>query len=59
VNNLTSYVKPDAKFIPPHELKPDDKMLKGFNWRVKDKPLRQDVVKTETASVTQQKKAAQ
>jgi lipopolysaccharide export system protein LptA len=59
VNNLTSYVKPDAKFIPPHELKADDKTLKGFSWKVKDKPLRQDVVKTQTASANSIKKAAQ
>ncbi|HEY0651985.1 MAG TPA: OstA-like protein [Chryseosolibacter sp.] len=51
VNNLTSYVKPDAKFIPPHEMKTDDKTLKGFSWKVKEKPLRQDVVKPQVASV--------
>jgi lipopolysaccharide export system protein LptA len=50
VNNLTSYVKPDAKFIPPHELKPDDKTLKGFNWKAKEKPLRSDVVKVQATS---------
>ncbi|HEY0743467.1 MAG TPA: OstA-like protein [Chryseosolibacter sp.] len=44
VNNLTSYVKPDAKFIPPHEIKKDDKTLKGFSWKEKDKPKRSDVV---------------
>ena len=46
VNNLTFYVKPDAKFIPPHELKKDDKTLKGFEWKGDEKPLREDVVKT-------------
>jgi lipopolysaccharide export system protein LptA len=44
VNNLTSYVKPDAKFIPPHELKKEDQSLKGFNWKGKEKPKRTDVV---------------
>jgi lipopolysaccharide export system protein LptA len=50
VNNLTSYVKPDAKFIPPRELKPDDKTLKGFSWKGKDKPKRSDVVKTQSST---------
>jgi lipopolysaccharide export system protein LptA len=61
VNNLTSYVKPDAKFIPPHELKTDDKTLKGFNWKGKDKPKRSDVVKTQTSGAPglQIKKAVQ
>jgi lipopolysaccharide export system protein LptA len=44
VNNLTSYVKPDARFIPPHELKKEDQSLKGFNWKGKEKPKRNDVV---------------
>jgi len=45
VDNLSSYGKPDANFIPPHELTPEDKTLKGFAWREKDKPAREDVVK--------------
>jgi lipopolysaccharide export system protein LptA len=45
VNNLSFYVKPDAQFIPPHELKEEDKNLKGFDWRAKLKPTRKDVVK--------------
>lgn len=47
VNNLSFYVKPEASFIPPHELKKDDKTLKGFKWQEKNKPGRRDVVKTE------------
>ena len=45
VNNLSFYVKPEASFIPPHELKKEDRRLKGFEWRVEDKPTRDDVVK--------------
>jgi hypothetical protein len=45
VNNLTFYVKPDAKFIPPHELKKDEMTLKGFEWKGDEKPLREDVVR--------------
>jgi lipopolysaccharide export system protein LptA len=45
VNNLSFYVQPDAQFIPPHELKKDDKVLKGFDWKEAQKPAREEVVK--------------
>jgi lipopolysaccharide export system protein LptA len=45
VNNLSFYVQPEASFIPPHELKKDQKTLKGFEWRADAKPTREDVVK--------------
>lgn len=47
VNNLSFYVKPEAQFIPPHELLKEQKTLKGFQWRADVKPKREDVVKTE------------
>ncbi|HEY9045664.1 MAG TPA: OstA-like protein [Ohtaekwangia sp.] len=50
VNNLSFYVKPEASFIPPHELKIEDTKLKGFSWRGKEKPKREDVVKEPVAS---------
>lgn len=45
VNNLSFYVKPEASFIPPHELKKEDMTLRGFEWRAESKPGRDDVVK--------------
>jgi lipopolysaccharide export system protein LptA len=45
VNNLSFYVKPDGNFIPPHELKKEDKALKGFEWKASQKPKRDDVVR--------------
>jgi len=45
INNVSSYVKPDAQFFPPHELKPENERLKGFLWRESEKPAKQDVVK--------------
>lgn len=45
VNNLSFYTNPDAQFIPPHELKIEEKQLKGFNWRGEGRPKRDDVVK--------------
>jgi lipopolysaccharide export system protein LptA len=45
VNNLSFYVKPEANFIPPHELKVEDTRLKGFSWMEDEKPARNDVVR--------------
>lgn len=45
VNNVSFYVKPDAQLIPIHELKKEDRQLKGFTWRTKEKPIRSSVVK--------------
>jgi len=45
VNNLSFYVKPEAQFIPPHELKKEQKTLKGFEWKADSKPGREDVVR--------------
>lgn len=44
VHDLNFYVQPDANFVPPHELKPDMKILKGFTWRGDIRPTRKDVV---------------
>jgi lipopolysaccharide export system protein LptA len=44
VNNLSFYVKPEASFIPPHELKDEDKTLQGFSWKEEERPQRKDVV---------------
>ena len=44
VNNLTFLVKPEANFIPPHELIKDAKTLKGFLWKGDEKPTKKDVV---------------
>lgn len=44
VKTLSFYTQPDARFIPPHELKKDDMTLKGFIWKEDRKPDRGDVV---------------
>lgn len=46
LNTITYVTKPNAVFIPPHELKPEDSRLKGFKWRMKDRPTRTDVIGT-------------
>ncbi len=45
VNNVNSYVKPDASFFPPHEIQEKDRKLKGFSWRGTQRPKRADVVR--------------
>ena len=46
VNNLSFYIKPEAQFIPPHELKDGDKKLKDFSWQLQRRPFRKDVVRS-------------
>ncbi|UOR03880.1 hypothetical protein MUN82_13090 [Hymenobacter aerilatus] len=41
---VTYYTNPDASFIPPHELKDEDRKLKGFQWRITERPTRQQVL---------------
>jgi lipopolysaccharide export system protein LptA len=45
VNNISFYKMPDAKFIPPHEIKEPDTRLRGFIWRSKERPKKEEVVK--------------
>ena len=45
VNTVNAYVKPDARFIPPTEIKADEKILKGFVWREDQRPSREQVVR--------------
>jgi len=44
LNNISFYKKPDAKFIPPHELTADVQELKGFLWRGDIRPTFEEVV---------------
>ncbi len=46
VNNLSFYVKPEANFIPPHELTKEERELEDFNWKESLRPVKKDVVKT-------------
>lgn len=46
LDNFVAYEKPDAQFIPPHEIQQDQTKLKGFVWFAKERPIREDVVKT-------------
>jgi len=43
-DNMSFYVKPEASFIPPHEIEEPDTRLKGFNWRAEERPELEDVL---------------
>ncbi len=43
LKNITFYKKPEAQFIPPHELRNDQILLAGFNWREGERPELSDV----------------
>ncbi len=51
VNNLSFYVKPEANFIPPHELDKEERELEGFTWKEPLRPVKKDVVKTPVSAV--------
>jgi lipopolysaccharide export system protein LptA len=40
VNRIAFITKPDGKLIPPRQIKPAERQLDGFNWRITDKPTR-------------------
>lgn len=44
LNNIRAYIKPEARFIPPHELTPEVQKLEGFVWREEERPSREEVL---------------
>lgn len=44
LQTISFLTEPDASFIPPHELKPEDEKLKDFRWLIEQKPSRQQVL---------------
>ena len=50
VNNLSFYKQPDARFIPPHEIKEDDIKLKGFSWKETEKPIKSQVKRDQSTA---------
>jgi len=40
VNRISFVGKPDGRLIPPTQIKPLERNLDGFNWRISDKPTR-------------------
>lgn len=46
LDNISFYIKPDARFIPPHELTPEVQKLDGFEWRGNERPSLEDLLTT-------------
>src|SRR5690606_32759612 len=44
LNSISFLDKPVARFIPPHELKPDEQKLEDFQWLIALKPSRATVL---------------
>jgi hypothetical protein len=44
VSTIRAITTPDAVFTPPHEIEEPSKRLKGFSWRIEEKPKRVDVM---------------
>lgn len=44
LDNISFYIRPDARFIPPHELTADVQKLPGFSWRGTERPTLKDVI---------------
>ncbi|WP_052695038.1 OstA-like protein [Hymenobacter sp. AT01-02] len=49
LQTITFLTNPDASFIPPKELKPEDQRLANFNWRPKERPTRRQTLGTRFA----------
>jgi len=45
VNKIAFMAKPDGRFIPPKEIKTDDKELDGFRWRIAERPTKESIMK--------------
>ena len=48
VSRITFIGKPDGRFIPPKEIKADDKELDGFRWRLSERPTKESIIKAVT-----------
>ncbi|QIX62549.1 hypothetical protein HER32_15730 [Hymenobacter sp. BT18] len=55
LQTISFLTNPDASFIPPHELKDEDKKLKGFAWRSTERPTRRGTLGKHFAPVAKAK----
>lgn len=44
ISRIAFITKPDGKFIPPVEIKTDDKELDGFKWKVTERPSKESIL---------------
>jgi hypothetical protein len=43
LQSISFLEKPEAHFIPPHELKPEETRLDGYQWLIAEQPTRAEV----------------
>ncbi len=44
LNDISFYTKPNGKLIPPHEISKADRQLAGFQWRINERPSKEQVI---------------
>ncbi|WP_460921682.1 OstA-like protein [Pontibacter brevis] len=59
LKTISFLVQPDASFVPPHELKEEDKKLDGFTWMAELRPTKQEVLAKRTVVVKPPEKPKQ
>jgi lipopolysaccharide export system protein LptA len=45
VSRIAFLAKPEGRFVPPKEIKEDDKELDGFRWRITEKPTKESIMR--------------
>jgi len=58
LKTISFITNPDASFVPPHELNEPDRRLKGFKWRIEEKPDKKAVLAKRTKQSAKPLKAA-
>ncbi|UOQ76220.1 hypothetical protein MUN84_16750 [Hymenobacter sp. 5516J-16] len=58
LQTISFLTNPEASFIPPNELKPEDAKLKDFRWRPKERPTRRQTLGKHFALPAKPKKKA-
>ncbi|SNT37643.1 OstA-like protein [Ekhidna lutea] len=59
LKNISFYVKPEARFIPPHELTDGVQKLGGFEWRGAERPKLEDLLSDHITLQTEEEKPKQ
>jgi lipopolysaccharide export system protein LptA len=55
LKKISFLVQPDASFVPPHELKEEEKKLEGFVWMAELRPTKAQVVERRVVARPQEK----
>lgn len=58
LNTISFLTNPEAQFIPPNDLKPEDAKLKDFRWRAAERPTRRQTLGKHFAAPARPRKKA-